>query len=274
MKCRIINQIIYIFTASILLTNLFSGQIIIEAHEYSNPPFWMGEVTLVENSYIKITANNSGITYNVSATSALGALDAASKLGEFDYTINDAWYDSFGLFIESISNRTNEGMDGWRYWNNYPDDETPVISADSYELNNNDILDWFYGGYDINPDTTSMLIKINIRIISDDTNPEISLIKPSTGCLYIFDNKIINLPIQSAIIFGKMNLNIEASDEITSIKKIEIYIDEILIDTLNFEPYTWLWDQASFGKQNLKIIAYDQVDNHKSVELNVFKFSF
>jgi hypothetical protein len=274
MKCRIINQIIYIFIALIVLSNIFSGQISIEAYEYNDPPFWMGEVTLVENSYIKITANNSGITYNVSATSSLGALDAASKLGEFEYIVNDVWYDSFGLLVESISDRASEGWDGWQYWINYPDEEIPMISADSYELNNNNILDWFYGGYDINPDTTSMLIKINVRIISDDTNPEISLIKPTTGCLYIFDNKIINLPIESTIIFGKINLNIEASDEITSIKKIEIYIGEILIDTLNFEPYTWLWEKSSFGKQNLKIIAYDQVDNHKSVELNVFKFSF
>ena len=76
-------------------------------------PFWEGDVTLVKNTTFEVTAYNSGKTYKLSSTTALGALDKASKKGNFDYTVNDKWYQQYGsLFVDSIAGKKNEGMNG------------------------------------------------------------------------------------------------------------------------------------------------------------------
>lgn len=126
--------------------------------------FWEGNVTLLENTTFNVTAHNSGKSYELNQTTALGALDAASEAGEFNYTINDTWYPAMGLYVDSIAGKECEGMEGWQYWVNYPTDPKPVTSVDKYAVRNGDVVTYYYGEWTTTPDNSSMVIRIHALI--------------------------------------------------------------------------------------------------------------
>jgi len=235
-------------------------------------PFWEGDVTLVKNTTFEVTAHNSGKIYNVSSTTALGALDKASEKGNFDYTVTDKWYKQYGsLFVDSIAGKKNEGMNGWQYWVNYPDEPLPWIGADKYQLEDGDTVDWFYGGYGTNPDTASMLIRIHVHIVTDITPPYIEFTKPRGG-LYIFDREIIRFPGIS-IIIGKITIVVDATDDLSGVKEVKFYIDDELKEIDKKEPYSWEWNETAIGSHVIKAIAYDMVGNYNVIGSNVWIFS-
>lgn len=122
---------------------------------------WQGDVALINGTTFNVTAHNSETEYAVNSTTALGALDAAAEAGEFNYTVTDEW--GF-LFVDSIADIPNEGWNGWMYWVNYPDDPSPSCTADHFELNDSDVVTWYYGGMGASPDNTDMLIRIGVSI--------------------------------------------------------------------------------------------------------------
>jgi hypothetical protein len=91
---------------------------------------WQGDVTLINGTMFDKTAHNSGVSYEIDRTTALGALDAAAEEGVFNYTMNDEWYELYGsLFVDSIADIPNEGYNGWMYWVNYPEDRLVQTSS-------------------------------------------------------------------------------------------------------------------------------------------------
>ncbi|KAA0007605.1 MAG: DUF4430 domain-containing protein [Thermoplasmata archaeon] len=235
-------------------------------------PFWEGDVTLVKNTTFVVTAHNSGKTYKLSSTTALGALDRASKEGNFDYTVNDKWYKQYGsLFVDSIAGKKNEGVNGWQYWVNYPDEPLPWIGADKYQLKDGDTVDWFYGGYGKNPDTASMLIRIHVHIVTDITPPSIEFTEPRGG-LYIFDREIIHFPGISYII-GKITIKADVTDDLSGVKEVKFYIDDELKEVDEKEPYSWKWNETAIGSHIIKAIAYDMVGNYNVAQSNVWILS-
>ena len=67
-----------------------------------------------------------------------------------------------------------------------------------------------------------------------------------------------------------MNVEVNAFSEI-SIDRVEFYVDNSLMETINNETYEWLWEK-SFGNHKLKIMAYDEAANTKSVFMDIWKF--
>ncbi|MHC1635487.1 MAG: outer membrane protein assembly factor BamB family protein [Candidatus Methanospirareceae archaeon] len=129
------------------------------------PIMWEGEVTLTENTTFTITAHNSGKSYEVSRTSALGALDAAAEKGAFNYTVSDEWYASYGSFlIDSIADVENTASEYWLYWVNYPDEPMPMVGANQYELKDGDIVTYYYGGWTATPENAALIIRIHVHI--------------------------------------------------------------------------------------------------------------
>ena len=235
-------------------------------------PFWEGNVTLVKNTTFEVTAYNSGKTYKVSSTTALGALDKASKKGDFAYTVNDKWYEQYGsLLVDSIAGRKNEGTNGWQYWVNYPNEPMPWIGADKYQLKDGSVVDWFYGGFGENPDTASILVRIHVHIAIDSTPPSIEFTKPRGG-LYISDREIFHFSGISYII-GKITLKVAAVDDLSGVEEVKFYIDDELKEIDKEEPYSWQWNEAAVGTYVIKAIAYDMVGNYNIAQSNVWIFS-
>ena len=239
-----------------------------------DPPFWEGDVYLVENSTLEVTAHNSGKTYRIRSTTALGSLDTASTLGNFDYTVNDEWYEQFGaLLVDSIAGAESQGIDGWQFWVNYPDEPLPWIGADAHEVTKGDVVDFFYGGYGVTPDTASMLLRMHIHVIEDNMPPFIEITKPKSGGLYIFDREIIVTTRGYTVVFGKLTVEVNTVDELSTIGKVEFYVDNILKATVTEKTYNWHWDESAIGSHALKAIAYDEIGNSNEMERIILIFS-
>jgi hypothetical protein len=144
---------------------LFIGVDNVGVLAFRDSVFWEGEVTLTENTTFNVTAHNSGESYEINQTTALGALDAASAKGGFNYTISDEWYASYGSFIlTSIAGIENEPWPG-DTWYIYINNESAPYGLGLNMLGNGDTVSFFYGEYGI-PDNVSMVIRIHVHVQS------------------------------------------------------------------------------------------------------------
>jgi len=108
-----------------------------------------------------------------------------------------------------------------------------------------------------------------LEVTTQDTEkPTIDFITPEKG-IYIKGKKFI--PFFATIIFGKIEINISASDS-SGISLVEFYIDDEPKLELLSEPYKFIWDEKSPGKHILKIIAYDTAGNNAEKEIVAWKF--
>lgn len=127
--------------------------------------FWKGNVTMIENTSFNVTPhNNLTATYTINRTTALGALDVAAEVGGFNYTVSDEWYASWGMLVDSIAEKEGAGMEGWNYLVNYPTESKLGISVDKYELEDGDIVTFYYGDWTTTPENSSMVIKIGVQV--------------------------------------------------------------------------------------------------------------
>lgn len=73
-----------------------------------------------------------------------------------------------------------------------------------------------------------------------------------------------------AIVWKMVDINIEAIDD-NELDKVEIYIDEALISTLETAPYSYSWDSetAAEGLHTFKVVATDATGNKTSYSIDV-----
>jgi len=143
-------------------STLFIGVDNVGVLAFRDSTSWEGEVTLTANTTVNVTAHNSGESYEINQTTALGALDAAAEAGGFNYTISDDWYASWGSFIlTSIAGIENEPWPG-DTWYIYINNESAPFGLGLNIVENGDTLSFFYGEYGV-PDNASMVIRIHVH---------------------------------------------------------------------------------------------------------------
>lgn len=106
----------------------------------------------------------------------------------------------------------------------------------------------------------------------DEVSPEISIKNPENG-LYIGGKKVLDLG-NSIIIFGPINITIEADDINSGIDYINVTIGEYpnaTMFTLTEEPYIVTWNQIVFGKYPIEINSYDKAGNQATEKIEVLK---
>jgi hypothetical protein len=132
-------------------------------HELPNV-VWNGSIDLTSGT-VNVTADNSGVEYTISSTCAMYATIRAAEAGGFNYSISDAWYDTYGsLYFDMINDRHESGSTGWLYRVNYPDGSQPP-SPNLCELEDGDLVTWYWGiGMGATPDNSDMLIQIKVVI--------------------------------------------------------------------------------------------------------------
>lgn len=99
------------------------------------------------------------------------------------------------------------------------------------------------------------------------TVPTICSFEKPDGHLYIFNKAILPLGDKTAIV-GSINIDVNASSE-SKIDKVEFYVDDVLRNMDNEQPYEWRWDEIIFGHHNVKVVAYDNAGNTASDEIHV-----
>jgi|Deesub1362B_J571_1020462.scaffolds.fasta_scaffold00065_9 outer membrane protein assembly factor BamB len=129
---------------------------------------WNGTVELKEGNFTAIVNNKS---YEISNLTALGALNVASLIGKFNYSLNDEWYESYGLIVNSIYGIENNGTSGWMYWVNYPKESMPTNASNVYPVEDGDVVYWYYStSLNDTPETSPYVIKIEVRTKIADIN--------------------------------------------------------------------------------------------------------
>ena len=128
----------------------------------SSNVYWQGTVYLPDGTFTKTATN--GKVYAIRWRTALGALEKASQLGGFSYTIKET---QWGPFVSCIAGKCegSEGpTSGWMYWVNYPNEPLPGVSADRFDVHNGDVVYWYFSrSMNDTPDTSNMVIKIYVR---------------------------------------------------------------------------------------------------------------
>jgi hypothetical protein len=260
-KSKNVQLILIILSTILIITPVFQANIPnnFTPIQKENIP-----IVLYNNSTRHIDINNT--IYEISGTNALSALLIAADNEKYSYVLNDDYASSFGLFIESINSIENEGGDGWQYWVNYPTEKIPMISADSYELNDGDSLSWFYGGYGYNPENSKHVINLEIIFQSDEIEPSLSVTKPIPGGVYFNNDLKASLPFNPSIIINSLSILVDAIDEESGISHVTFAIDNQVENIEHFEPYKWDYEPKSgIHFTTLTITVTDRCDNQKSI---------
>ncbi len=111
-------------------------------------------------------------------------------------------------------------------------------------------------------------------IVIEDELPYLNIVTPEKRTFYLNfkDRIVLKIPCLTTIIIGKIIIEVDASDEISGISKVEFYIDNELRYNITEEPYNWIWDEKAFFRHKIIVTAYDKAGNHDSAEIKVRKF--
>ena len=168
----------------ILLLSISTISISINAHpqqgwtgfiriEGENNTIWYGKVTVEKTTITALNESTGKLEqYLIPYPSVLGALDEASKKGDFTYNVT--YYQSWHAFlVTSIRDDSN----WWHFWVDY---NLPMVDAGSYKLkdNNEEILwgyleDWYAHALRINVDKIDVHRneEIKITVFNETMNP-------------------------------------------------------------------------------------------------------
>ena len=112
----------------------------------------------------------------------------------------------------------------------------------------------------------------------DSVPPEVYITRPLDSYLYVNIQDLIEFQILlrfifiSAIIIGKIDIEVNAFDNLSGINRVEFYIDDELKDVDDTKPYSWTWDEkVTFFPYEIKVIAYDNAGNQNSDIRKVWK---
>jgi hypothetical protein len=82
-----------------------------------------------------------GPRVTVSGSTPFGALERASRMGEFFYRVRST---SFGPYVDRIGRRAASGSTGWVFKVNH---ESPPVGADSVKLRQGDRVLWYFATF-------------------------------------------------------------------------------------------------------------------------------
>jgi PKD repeat protein len=98
-------------------------------------------------------------------------------------------------------------------------------------------------------------------ITADNTAPELTLIKPGKG-LYLGNLRLF--PFGKTIIIGASEIKIDSQD-VSGIDRAEYYIDGVLLETTNADPFNWHMNIRAKGAHNLEVKIYDCAGNTMTI---------
>jgi len=103
-------------------------------------------------------------------------------------------------------------------------------------------------------DKVSSLATTNIAFITENTPPTLTIQHP-----------------QSGITVGLTLTVMTQASDISGVSRVEFYLGQVLVSTVNFAPYQWAWDTTRYpnGVYTITIKAYDTIGNVKTKDITV-----
>lgn len=113
--------------------------------------------------------------------------------------------------------------------------------------------------------TVNIEMELNNYKIKEINPPEVEIIRPKEGYLYIFDREIIEM--KNTIVIGEITVIAEANG--SNLKKMEFYFDNELCFIDEEMPYEWKCNENAIGKKEIKCIVYDSYGNKAEDEIEI-----
>ncbi len=101
------------------------------------------------------------------------------------------------------------------------------------------------------------------------TTPSVDIMKPSYA-IYFNNKKIVDSHVP--IIFGSIDIVVNASDTSSGIDRVDFYIDDRFRYSDDEEPYCWSWSDTVFFRHEIKVVAYNLIGREAVDRIEVLKF--
>lgn len=106
-----------------------------------------------------------------------------------------------------------------------------------------------------------------------DLYPEINILKPEIGYLYILGKQVAKSNFNNTILFVRAKIKVDFGTYFSEdIVKVEFYLNNELKVLFEEGPYTWYWRNFSLGKYDLEVKIYIDKFNYSSTNIEVFAF--
>ncbi|RLF64573.1 MAG: hypothetical protein DRN33_01890 [Thermoplasmata archaeon] len=104
----------------------------------------------------------------------------------------------------------------------------------------------------------------------DSTPPSVEIQKPGRMRFYYFNDEGKFVPSLRTIVIGSITVLASASDNISGLEKVEMYIDDTLVYETDEGYIKWDWNGPSFGFHVLELKAYDTAGNVGTDKVRLF----
>lgn len=183
---------------------------------------------------VDLNGEKNGDWYASNVTVTLNATDATSGVSEVSYQVdNGTWTTYTGPFTLTENGKHNVS---------------------------------FYAIDNAGNEEEEQLVAVNI----DKHKPSLTVLRPVEGRLYLWGQDTISTVSGTTVIVGAIQVEVNATDNVSGIDRVEFYVDSELQNTSTQAPYTWLWDDRAFFRKTLRVVAYNNAGNTAEREIHAF----
>jgi hypothetical protein len=103
-------------------------------------------------------------------------------------------------------------------------------------------------------------------------NPlKVKFITPRKATAYVDDQEVGQLGADSVQVLGNLTVVVEATDSVSAVEKLELFVDGKLRATGTTTPFSWRWPTGSetTGLHELMVRARDRAGNERVARLRV-----
>jgi hypothetical protein len=185
--------------------------------------------------------------------------------------VNDPDNDQMNMFFYNAINHSLIDTD-------YNVDSGTRASITWDNLDYNTTYSWYVVANDSEFETTSDIFYFTTRT-TENIPPEVEIVKPEQGTLYIFNRSFLHGLLRKTVIIGDITIEVNASDEDGYIEKVEFTIMNLFGREIKGNdttvPYAFKWTRDRrrlFHLFEIKVTAYDNDGDSAEASLCVRKY--
>jgi nitroreductase len=210
--------------------------------------------------------NKTALYRYISARHALSKL-VDGDLQEIVASSSYLWVKNADILLIGLNTSKASSSWAWYYeagavWHNILLESAGLNLSANVIINfNRDQLHDILGIKELDP---LIIVQVGKKLGVDQENPRVTITSPEEGYLYVFGRKIASS--DPTVIIGKMNVNIEISDE--SLLVVEYKVNNHLVAEAYTPPYTFLLPFSLLQYCCVEVIAHDYFKNqaHETIK--------